>query len=122
MPCVNDYMEPSPRERALQLAARLLCYVREQTGGMITGTLRESAGSPYCRVDYVPTLCDELTRMNAEKFEALVYDAHNRTARALADWWEDHQKADVERTEKEARRKQALDKLTPEDRKVLGLE
>lgn len=74
-------------------------------------------------------LCAALELMSEQDLDLVVYDARNPKSRALADWWEAHQKMDAERTareaEKQARtalREVALAKLTREEKKALGLE
>lgn len=74
---------------------------------------------------------EELNRVTA-----LLCDACNRLeiaefmppSGALTDWWREHKKADAVRKEqerkdreKQARRRAALAKLSPADRKLLGL-
>ena len=66
--------------------------------------------------------------MDATDRDAIVYNAHDRGARDLADWWEDHQAADAEREASEAKEKRneelragALSKLSLEEQKALGV-
>ena len=129
MPCNSDYLAPTRREQELQRAAKLLVYVYEKTNKTIHPRLRVFAEDIYCRDDSaVAVLCKVLTELDSSSREALVYNSHDRTARDLADWWEEHQEADAKRERKEARnveteiiRAAALKKLTLEERTVLGL-
>lgn len=128
MPCQSDYLEPTRRERELQRAARLLVYVRQQLGVAIPGHLLAAADSIYCADDFVPALCAALLSLAPERRDALIYNSRDRQARDLADWWEDHQEADRRRVEREQAeaaaaeaRAKALAKLTPEERRALGL-
>jgi hypothetical protein len=41
--------------------------------------------------------------MSTEDADRLVYDGRNPMARKLADWWEEHQKADKMRRNRERR-------------------
>lgn len=73
-------------------------------------------------------LCSTIKGMKKWQLDKIVYDGHNKTARDLADWWEDHQERDRAREKEEEEkarvrrvRKNALAKLTDEERKVLGV-
>lgn len=125
MPCKSDYLEPTQRERQLQLAAQLYQWVLAQEGCVAAARVKAAAHDPYCKDDFVPELCTLLRNMPKDRREALVYNAHDPMARKLADWWEEHQKADTLREEHEARmaeskrmaklKEQALAKLTEEE-------
>ena len=60
--------------------------------------------------------------------ERCIYDAHNKTARDLVAWWERHKEWDKRRVAEENEekrqsllRKTAIDKLTAQEMKALGL-
>lgn len=98
-----------------------------------------------CQVDYpddgseekrwkdLQNIADNVTRMLCEMCARL--EAENLTHLLTAptkEWWEEHKKIDAERIAREERkqkiasdrkalRKSALGKLTPEERKVLGI-
>lgn len=44
-------------------------------------------------------LCGVIKGMTPEQRASIVYDAHNRMSRRLANWWEDHQRYDEARAE-----------------------
>ena len=129
MPCNSEYLIPTEREKELQRAAKLLVYVYGKTNKTIHPRLRMFAEDIYCRDDSsVAVLCKVLTELDSSSREALVYNSHDRTARDLANWWEEHQKADNARELHEIKklsdayiRAAALEKLTEEEKKVLGL-
>lgn len=128
MPCNSDHLEPTRRESELHRAARLLLYVRRSLGKPISTGLVADAQDQYCPVDYTARLCKEVRDMKGRERDRIVYDGKNKDARNLADWWEEHQAADKVREEAErkeaerhALRAQALAKLTPEERKALGV-
>lgn len=129
MPCRSDYMEPNGREIELRRTAQLLIYVRQKLNMKIKKWMEDAAGNMYCNDDRaVMKLCSTLRRLDPETLQAIVYQAHERDARDLANWWEEHQAADAKREAAEAQAKQkkearekALSKLSSEDREVLGL-
>lgn len=106
MPCNSDYLNPTDREYELQRAAGLLIYVRNKLGIRITEKLRRAADDIYCRNDYVAALCGTLRKLSPEETETIVYDAHDPKSRDLANWWEEHQRADRVREKQELENRQ----------------
>ncbi len=129
MPCNGDYLNPTSREIELRRAARLLRYVLKAHGAKVPAWVNKAAADCWCKEERsVLELCAELGSMSDKEREMIVYDAHDPIARDLADWHEEHLAADEQRkkTEKAERRKQRLTegikhKLTPEERKIIGL-
>jgi hypothetical protein len=129
MPCNSDYMNPTVREQELQRTAKLLAYVLEQLGEPVPAEVRESAADVYgMQRDYVPVLCRRLQGLSLSRREEIVYNARDKTARDLADWWEEHKAADAAREKAEAAavrnakvRESAMAKLTKAERYALGL-
>lgn len=129
MPCKSDYMAPDDKERELQRTAKLLIYVQEQIGQAHEAWTLAAANNMYPNDDRVVIqLCNVLNELDSEQRERIVYNAHDKTARDLADWWEEHQNADAERLRQadaeiaQGRlREQALSKLTDEEKRALGL-
>lgn len=114
MPCDNSYQNPSPRE---QESARVIRFLQEI--GLPHGKPHECYGNVGTLDADTRRLCtwckDHRTEIKDHSLEFQI-------------WWRDHQKADVARAEarvqaaKVARiRKQALKKLTLEERKALKL-
>jgi hypothetical protein len=66
--------------------------------------------------------------LSDKEIEKVAYNPRSRQSRNLADWWEDHQERDRERIRTElkdkrdkATRQKAVAKLTPYERRLLGL-
>ena len=98
MPCRSDYLEPSQRERELQRAAKLFVYACKKTGTTPPKWAVKEAKNIYADDERsVTRLCNKLKAMSAKRRDALVYNARSKTARDLADWWEEHLEADAER-------------------------
>jgi hypothetical protein len=132
MPCRSDYMEPNDRELNQKLVGQLLIYVLASLHRPIPKeyiiAATHSYGEGVVLEKDVPKLCSILKSLNREQLNDVVYDARNKDARKLADWWEEHQEADRKReAEEEAEKKrkkiakQALAKLTKEEKEALGL-
>lgn len=87
MPCAVSQGEKDYYE-----ARSLLEYVCEKTGQKMPELFDANGFSP----EGEPTqqLCAMLRRMDPAVRENLVYVAHDRMARRLADWWEEHQEKD----------------------------
>ena len=130
MPCNSDYMEPTGKERQLQRTAKLIIFLRHKTGQPIESWIHSAAENCYCsREDLVPILCADIKALTPSQEEQIVYDAHNKSSRDLASWWEEHQKADRARIREEQKQKRlmqvkqkALAKLSPEERRALEIE
>lgn len=129
MPCNSDYLNPNQREREMQRAAKLLVYVHQQTGKTPPAFAVKEAANIYARDERsVVDLCRFLRAMNDDDRERLVYNAKDKLARELADWWEAHQAADAAREagksveeQRKAAAKAGLAKLTDEEKKALGI-
>ena len=67
--------------------------------------IKHAAGKLYGEVhrldEATQMLCDLCSNMSESDQERIIYNAKNRVARELADWWEDHQKFDAERVDLE---------------------
>jgi hypothetical protein len=93
MPCITP--EPDRDELATQHTAKLTVYLHQILGLKCPVWVVELAGNSFAYDPLVvPLLCKLLTDMEPDKREAIVYNAHDRTARELATWWEDHQAKD----------------------------
>ena len=126
----NGDLEPIRRERELKRAATLLVYLKKQIGGEVEPWMHQEAEASYPTDERsVTELYATLKALNSQQREDIVYNARDKTARNLADWWEEHQVADRAREERELiekeselLREQGLAKLTPEERRALGRE
>ena len=73
-------------------------------------------------------LCGLIRSLDENSRDRIIYNARDPIARNLADWWEYEQARDKRRLDQETRekrdrelREQAATKLTPEERRALGL-
>lgn len=131
MPCQSDHLQATFEETNQHDAAVLLKWALKRLGRKVPAWVNAAASDYYGRggENAHSELCALLTKLPKPAREALVYDAKKPMARRLADWWEAHQKQDkknrsveAERKRMEARRAEALAKLTPADRRILGLD
>lgn len=107
MPCNSDYLNPTNREAELQRAAKLLVYVYDKLDIEVPSYVKKASKDVYCKDDRsVTRLCAILDVMLPNTLDEIVYNAKDKTSRDLADWWEEHQKADREREVEEDRQKQ----------------
>lgn len=129
MPCRCDYLEPTRREVEMQRAANLQVYLLQKLGKAVPDWLQRQAESMYADDERnVVDLCALLRGMDENLREKIVYNVHDRVARDLANWWEDHQEADRRREAEEAAERQraeaakrGLAKLSAAERDALGL-
>lgn len=71
---------------------------RQRTVQLLAWTLNERGlPLPTEDVDATAKLCSLLKSLTENEREALVYNAHSRISRDLANWWEDHQDLDAKR-------------------------
>ena len=102
MPCNSDYLNPNHRERQLQRTAKLLIYVCQEMSQPVEPWIDDEAENIYARdTRLVPELCRVLRSLSPEDRERIVYNAHDKRSRDLADWWEEHEKVDKAREGKE---------------------
>lgn len=95
MPCDSSHLEPTYRERESKRVAGFIVYLKTKLNIWVLMEEHDTARSTYGnlgRLDkHTAKLCELCALPEAQPF---IYDAHNRDARDLADWWEDHQEAD----------------------------
>lgn len=123
MPCNSDYMEATGKEVQL---SRVACLLDELDGKPLNRSHWEGYHpAVYNKVgvgttagdSMVEELCQRLQEVDATKYSL-----------ELQMWWRDHQAADKARIEHELARQKdlkarqaAIAKLTPHERKLLGL-
>lgn len=119
MPCNCDHLKATDRERE---ASRVLCLLDELDGKQWNQNSWEgyhpSIYNKSFSVDVLTSeLCARLQKEDVSKYSL-----------ELQIWWRDHQKVDKERVERELQarkdakdKKSAIAKLTPYERKLLGL-
>ena len=137
MPCNSDYMEPNDWEKNLREVCQHLVFVYDELPKLkkfiskeTWKALKEGAsscyGKPYNGSDLsrlTATLCDVISKMSAPQLRRIVYDGRRKECRNLANWWDEHKKADKARVAKEKEKKRlneirrvAFNKLTNEER------
>ena len=129
MPCSSDGYEQTGWEKERQRAAKLLIWLQRKLGVEVDPYIIKLSETYWCDDDEgIVQLCGTLKRMSEDQINTIVYNARDKNARALADWWEEHQEIDAKRDQKEAEedrkkklRESALKKLTKEERKALGI-
>jgi len=132
MPCQSDYLEASGQELESIRVCELLEYIYPKINKEIPEWVHEAANHYYGNTNRLDEatkmLCEACRSLTEDEVENIIYDAHNKTARKLAGWWERHQEWDARRVkeEKETRRKiilkgRALRKLTNEEIRAWGL-
>ena len=132
MPCRSDYMEPNPQERESKAVAQHLVYMLGALGNDIPEYVQEASRDYYGGVknldNMTSLLCNTIRALSPNDLETIVFDGRVSESRALADWWEYHQKADAKRKEYEQTqaqktklKKSGLAKLTKQEREALGL-
>lgn len=111
MPCNCDHMEPSLHEKESNKLMGLLADIGLHKGAV------PYYGEVSAIHEHTAMLCDFCQNNEVTKYSL-----------ELQIWWRDHQKADKERIEREMEeqkegkeRDAALAKLTPYERKLLGL-
>lgn len=121
MPCNSDHMTATTYERDL---SRVACLLDELDGKPLNRS--HWAG-------YHPTVYGRATKSIGDQMVSTLCAALQtrdvtRCSLEMQLWWRDHQEADKARVEREiaqtkteADRTAALEKLTPHERKILGL-
>lgn len=107
---------------------KLVGYVNRKLETMLESPNAYSKGSVDIVTAELCSFLKELSKDKPEVFEDLVYNARDKDSRKLADWWEEHLSNDAIREaneqankEKERLRLSAINKLTPEEIKALGI-
>ncbi len=132
MPCNSDYLAASGQEAESVRVCKLLVYLYHNLGKLPPDWVIEATGDYYGNVarldEATALLCSLLRSLIPSEEKAYVYNAYNKTARDLANWWERHKEWDERRVkeEEETRKKiitkgRALKKLTVEEMEALGL-
>lgn len=132
MPCNSDYLAASGQELESRRVCKLIEYIYPFIGKEVPHWVHKASDDYYGnvnRLDEATALLDAACRsLNDEEREKIIYDAHNKTARKLASWFERHQEwnerrvAEEEKTRKKIIAKErALRKLTTEEIEALDL-
>jgi len=132
MPCDSSYMEPTAAEENRRQVSSLICFVDSKLGVETPKNIKKAAKHIYGEGVDLDTiteqLCSKLSNLTKKQADAIIYNARDKRSRELADWWEEHIEADKKRLQKELKAKkdaktkaEAIKKLTPHERKVLGI-
>lgn len=121
MPCNSDYMNPTTKERDL---SRVQCLLDELNGIKFTrGSWDGYHPKVYCKSVNADNLVADLCSRLHKCPDVTKYSLEMQM------WWRDHQEADFKRKQAEAKKQQAqkikqkaLAKLSPSERKALGLD
>lgn len=118
MPCNSQYMDPTQ----LEVNTSIVCALLEETK---TGNLPTYYGNGNSHVAYncsseqrldniTAELCSRLQNLNVKDFSL-----------EMQMWWRDHQEADTKRLKRKIQeckdRDAAISKLTPYERRLLGI-
>lgn len=133
MPCQSDYLEATGGELESQRVCQYIIYIFNKIGKDVPDWIVTAANYYYGNLNRLneatKILCETCRSLTTKETEEIIYDAHDKTARKLATWWENHQDWDKRRVNEEnAIRKKimlkdrALKKLTIAEIKALGLD
>ncbi len=125
-------MEPREYERESKKVAQLIVYAYTQLGLAIDPIVAKAAKDYYGdekRVHvFTEVLCSLCSAMPDGMADRIIYDGSSKDARRLAGWWDAHQEADAKKSKEAARKKRtaatkasAMAKLSPKEKKALGL-
>lgn len=117
MPCNSDHLEPTRREVYNRDTAFLYAHALESLNQKIPDTVYQAMADTYCPVDFTSELCSLIRAMDWSERDRIVFNAYDRTARRLADWWEEHDKADELR--RQDRYEEIIRNLSDEDIDIL---
>ncbi len=112
MPCRSDYLEVTEREEESRRLAGHLCYLLSALGqeANITKEMKAAKDEYYGNLSQVDNwtaiLCHTITNMTDAEKDIHIYDGKKAEARAIADWWDRHQKWDQKRKAQEQKEKQ----------------
>lgn len=103
MPCNSSHMAQTSREEFVQRTARLIVYACKSLGKRVPPKFVKMAEDAYPQDDKdeaTKYLCGMIRKLREDRFAAydnLVYNARSKDSRMLADWWEEHEQADIQR-------------------------
>lgn len=131
MPC-RSYDDDNPLDRKAREnahVAKLYCWARYALNKKISEKLLEDGKRSFLEKDYTEDLCALLRKVTDATDKYTLFSQNSPTSAELNLWWVRHQEFDktrklLEETKaaKNELRKQALTKLTPEERKALDLD
>ncbi len=101
MGCNSDYMNPNATEANSQMVAGHLVYLLPRLGKPVPHHVQKAADSQYGDTtrldDHTALLCNVCGALTKKQSDGFIYNGRSKEARALAEWWDEHQAADKER-------------------------
>lgn len=97
MPCYTPPEKASETES--RKVAKLILILDKKLGNKEHPAVKIWSQSFYenkCDI-LTPMLCDKIRSLSPELREQIIYDAHDKDSRKLADWWDDHKEFDKKR-------------------------
>lgn len=130
MPCNCDHLEPTHAEENSREVAQHIVWLAGKLDFLVADYVKSAAKHIYGNTAKLEEMTVKLCNLcQLPEADEIIYNARDKKARRLADWWEKHQAADKKRVKKELAeakdeqdRQKALAKLTPHERKLLGFE
>lgn len=130
MPCVVDIRDPNERELESKRVATLIRDLFPRLKLDIPVGIGNAADEMYGSVknldEWTDILCHICSHMSKENADKYIYNGRSKSARALAEWWDEHQENDRQRllekiheTEKKEQFDAAWAKLSPKERRVI---
>lgn len=105
MPCDSGYLAANKYEIESKRCAEGIVHVLSSLSMPCPQWIVDASNNYYGEArrlnEMVIILCDVCTKMTEEQKNIIIYNGKNSKSRKLADWWDEHQKADKERIEKE---------------------
>jgi hypothetical protein len=115
MPCDGSYMNPSVRETESLLICKRIIFLFKKLNFPIPKKIVESSESLYGDLKNldknVALLCLVISNMTKEQVDSILYNARSKESRDLANWWEEHQEADIKRKQKTKEKMDSSGKL-----------
>jgi len=95
-------MHPNHWEKESKRVAEFLVYINQHFPDIrINDTIRKAADEYYGDQDKVHIFTERLCEACEKIPDSFIYDGRRKTSRALADWWEQHQAADLQKRKEE---------------------
>jgi hypothetical protein len=121
-------MEPHGAEVESKAVAEHLMYLNEKAHIKVSDEVEAAADNYYGNKEMLHEFTMQLCSACHKVSDDIIYNGRDPKARKLADWWDNHQagearreKEDKEIAKKKKLRKQALKKLTKEERDALNI-
>lgn len=112
MPCNSDYMQPNQAESNSRKIADMIVFLSFRLPedrfdhalemfntdyNVIVEASKDQYGNPESLNEFTQILCKLCSDMTQQEQENFIYAGRIPESRRLADWWDEHQKADRQR-------------------------